>query len=282
MKVLVTGSAGFVGSNLAEELCWQNHEVYGVDNFITGKRENLNNQILFFEEDLKTFISNIKFDVIFHIAALARIPPSLKDPRLYLENNLLSTISVLEMARKNNSKVIYAGSSSFYFDPYANPYANSKYVGEEICKMYNKTYGISVAIARFYNVYGRRHVRTGDNACAIGTWENQKINNLPLTITGDGSQRRDWTNVSDIVNGLILISKGNWNGDVFDLGRGENKSVKEVVDWFNPKEINFLPKVQGEAKETLCVNNNAREILGWNPTVNLKDYVEGFLKENNL
>lgn len=281
MSVLVTGVAGFVGSNLADKLINLNEKVYGIDNFSTGKIENVNSKVEFIKEDLANTKFDKKIDIIYHIAALARIGPSLKNPKLYLNNNLQSTISVLEIARKYKAKVIFAGSSSAYFDVYANPYSFSKWASEEIVKLYSNCYKISGAIARFYNVYGPRHCREGDNACALGIWENQKLNNQSLTITGTGAQRRDWTHVDDIINGLLLISEKTWCGEIFNLGRGENKSVEEVVEWFEPKGIEYIPARKGEAFETLCDCSLAHE-LGWKPQINLKDYVKNFLKENNL
>jgi UDP-glucose 4-epimerase len=223
-------------------------------------------------------LSSFNPDVIFHIAALARIQPSFKRPVEVISANCSGTVQMLDYARAKKSMVVYAGSSSFYFDPHANPYAHSKWIGEEHCKMYNKVFGVSVSIARFFNVYGPRHVRDGDNANVLGIFERQKMANQPLTITGTGEQRRDFTHVDDICEGLLAMAKRSWNGDVFNLGRSSNYSINEVASMFKPAEIQYLPSRPGEARETLANIDDSRSKLAWEPKRNLPDYIEEFLK----
>ena len=143
--------------------------------------------------------------------------------------------------------------------------------------MYNKVYGVSTAVARFFNVYGPRHVRTGDNAALLGIFEHQKMNNLPLTVTGSGEQRRDMTHVDDICAGLIAMADGRWNGEVFNLGRGHNYSVNEVAKMFE-SEIKYIDARPGEAWETLADLSSTKDQLGWEPKKNLPDYVANFLE----
>jgi UDP-glucose 4-epimerase len=146
-----------------------------------------------------------KPDVIFHMAALARIQPSILTPKETIENNFNGTLNILEYARKSGVEVIYAGSSSKHHGLYGSPYAWSKYGGEELCKLYSEVYGLNTTICRFYNVYGPYHIRKGSWATVIGRFENQYLNGEPLTIVGDGEQRRDFTHIDDIVKGIIKV-----------------------------------------------------------------------------
>ena len=287
MHILITGGAGFVGSNLADKLISQGHNLVIIDNLATGSIKNVNDKCKFFNLDIRNCFNNNSFfnyykpDIIYHIAALARIQPSYGRPLETLDVNSQGTVHVLEYARNKHARFIYSGSSSFYFDPHINPYAHSKWIGEEHCKMYNKTYGLSVAIARFFNVYGYRHVKQGDNANVLGIFEHQKENGLPITITGTGNQRRDFTHIDDICDGLIAMSKKDWNADIFNLGRSCNYSINEVARMFEPKEIIYLPSRKGEAIDTLADISKSKELLGWQPLKNLPDYISNFLKNLN-
>lgn len=284
MLTVVTGGGGFIGSNLVDQLVDMGHDVFVIDNFATGYPYNVNKKTKLVKEDIRNNLlavdklRGLKPEVVFHCAALARIQPSFKKPAETLEVNSQGTVQVLEYAKHVGAKLVYAGSSSFYFDPHANPYAYSKWIGEEHCKMYNKVYGVPVAIARFFNVYGPRHVQDGENAAVLGIFEKQRKNNEPLTVTGNGEQRRDFTHVFDICSGLIAMSNEKWNGEVFNLGRGNNYSINEVAAMFNPQEIKHVPARPGEAWTTLADLSFTQEKLGWVPKHNLPDYVDEFLK----
>lgn len=282
MKVLVTGGCGFVGSNLVDELIRRGDQVVVLDNLATGYMENLNPEATFLHADIRDDLTQYAdlndCTIIYHIAALARIQPSFKRPHETMSVNCLGTVRVLDLARRNNAKVIYAGSSSAYFDPLANPYAHSKWVGEEHCKMYSVTYGLPTVIARFFNVYGPRHVHDGENAALLGIFERQKRNGEPLTITGTGEQRRDFTHVYDIVAGLVAMSHGDWRGELFNLGRGFNYSINEVAAMYKPKEIQYIPARPGEAWTTLADISDTKRALAWEPKHNLPDYVNEFLR----
>lgn len=283
MRTIVTGGCGFVGSNLVDRLIEQNHEVVVVDNLATGNIENLNPRAEYLPLDIRnealSHLPQLRADVIFHCAALARIQPSFYRPDETISVNCDGTVRILELARTTKAKVVYAGSSSFYFDPHANPYAHSKWIGEEHAKMYNKVYGVSVAIARFFNVYGPRHVQDGENAAVLGIFERQRREGVPLTVTGTGEQRRDFTHVADIVSGLIAMSDKAWNGEVFNLGRGSNFSINEVAAMFkSPQGVVHVPARPGEAWETLADISFSKEQLGWEPVHNLPDYVDEFLE----
>ena len=234
MKVLVTGGVGFIGTNLCERLLREHHDVYSIDNYSIGTEENHVEGVEYFNEDINNIHKlNIKVDLCFHLAGLSRIQPSFKNPLETFKSNTDGTQNVLEFCRKNNIKVVYAGSSSRHHNPYQSPYALYKYLGEEICKMYKETYKMKVEIARFYNVYGPNEVLYGDWAAVIGIWRKQIKEKLPITIVGDGNQRRDFTHVYDIVDGLVRISNSKISHkDAWELGSGKNYSINEVAKIF--------------------------------------------------
>ena len=281
MKCIVTGGLGFIGSNLTDKLVESGCDVCVIDNLDTGKEDRLNPKSKWFKADVRSdlsalFSSKEKYDVIFHLGAQARIQPSFSCPVKTCETNVVGTTRVLELAKTIGAKVVYAGSSSFYGDPHKNPYALSKWIGEEMCLMYHQVYSVPVSIARFFNVYGPRQPTEGQYATVIGVFEKQKNENNPLTVTGTGEQRRDFTHVSDIVSGLIAMSH-NCEGDIFNLGCGINFSINEVAKMFHPREIAYLPKRPGEADVTLADIRATKDKLGWVPKIALVDYVEDFL-----
>jgi len=280
MKVLVTGGVGFIGTNLIKRLLKEGHEVISIDNYSTGKKENEQDGCIYVSVDIndleymtskETLFSDI--DVIFHMAALARIQPSLKRPQESINANVNGTLNVLELARKNNTPVIYAGSSSVHHGLYGSPYAWSKHAGEQLCELYSKVYGLSTAICRFYNVYGPYQLESGEYSTVLGIFERQQRSKEPLTITGDGTQRRDFTHVDDIVDGLYKCIGKDLKADIFELGRGENFSINEIVDMFGADK-KYIPARKGEYPVTLCDTSPAKDKLGWVPSRDLKDYIE--------
>jgi len=279
MNILVTGGGGFIGSHLVDRLIDQDHTVYVLDNLSTGKMENLNPKATFLEGKVEKLphVPVEKVDIIFHLAALARIQPSFEQPfETYLANST-GTMVMLEFARRHRSKIVYAGSSTFYGGIYLNPYAFFKHAGEECCKLYSHIYGVPTAIARFFNVYGPRQIGEGDYSTVIGIWERQYHNKQPLTITGDGEQRRDFTHVDDIVSGLIAMSEAEWKGEVFNLGSGINYSLNEVAKMFNNSEVQYIPARPGEARDTLADINKTVEMLNWRPQKSLTEYCRSIL-----
>jgi UDP-glucose 4-epimerase len=277
MKILVTGGVGFVGTNLIKRLLSEGHEVISIDNYSTGKKENEQKGCTYYDLDIndkELSIDNI--DVIFHIAALARIQPSLIRPQETIEANVNGTLNILELARKNNTPVIFAGSSSFHHGLYGSSYAWSKHAGEQLCKLYSEVYGLNTSICRFYNVYGPHQLEDGEYSTVLGIFERQYRNNEPLTITGKGEQRRDFTHVDDIVDGLYRCMDKDLKAEIFELGRGVNHSINEIVDMFGT-ERKYIPARSGEYDITLCTDTKAHEMLGWNPTRNLKDYIKSVI-----
>jgi len=279
MKCLVTGGVGFVGTNLIKRLLKEGHKVVSLDNYSTGKKENEQDGCLYLDVDINnleysdtTAALLAGFDVIFHMAALARIQPSLVRPQESINANVNGTLNILELARKNNTPVVYAGSSSFHHGLYGSPYAWSKHAGEQLCELYSKVYNLSTVICRFYNVYGPHQLEDGEYSTVLGIFERQYRNKEPLTVTGTGEQRRDFTHIDDIVDGLYKCIGKDFKADIFELGRGKNFSINEVADLFNWKKVHILAR-NGEYDRTLCDYTNAKEKLGWEPTRNLEEYI---------
>ena len=286
MQVLVTGGVGFVGSNLIEKLHKQGHEVISVDNYSTGKKENEHSFCEYHNVDLQEhpleYVKMEKPDIIYHLAAKARILPSIQNPLHTMKNNVDSMIHVLDYARSKNVPVVYAGSSSVVGDIYSNPYTLSKFYGEELCKMYSEVYDTPISICRFYNVYGKYQLTEGAYCTLIGIFERLYNNNQPLTITGDGEQRRDFTHVDDIVDGLIRCGKGLTSsgdklvimGKTFELGRGKNYSINEIADTFGDYPREYIDVRPGEMRNTLNTDTMAKDMLGWNPKGDVIDYIK--------
>tara|TARA_Y100000592_G_scaffold50352_1_gene79696 strand:+ start:573 stop:1436 length:864 start_codon:yes stop_codon:yes gene_type:complete len=284
--VLVTGGAGFVGTNLIKKLLKDGHIVVSLDNYSTGHKDNRQKGCTYFDVDITEKFDEWpeKFDVIFHLAALARIQPSIKNPTPSLQTNVVGTLNVLEYARKTNTQVIYSGSSTKHAGIFKSPYAWSKHSGEELCKLYSKVYNLNTTICRFYNVYGNYHIRTGDYATVIGIFERQFISNKPLTITGDGEQRRDFTHIDDIVNGLIKCVGKEHKAEEFEFGSGVNYSINEVAAMFESESglplVDYIPARPGEYPTTLADYSKAKEKLDWCPTKNIKEYITKWVEEN--
>ena len=279
MKILVTGGAGFIGTNLIKQLVKEGNEVVSLDNYDSGLKENHVDGCKYLEGDIST-IEYIKgdFDVCYHLAALSRIQPSFDDPTETFRVNVEGTRAVAEWARHNKVKVVYAGSSSRWHDPYQSPYACFKHMGEEIFKLYKKVYGLNAEIARFYNVYGPGEIVDGDWAAVIGIWRRQVRDGEKITIVGDGEQRRDFTHVDDIVSALILIAEGiSEHEDAWELGTGLNYSINEVYEMFKEKfgsESVYIPDQPGNYRKTLRENDDMLDRFGWKPQDRLKGYID--------
>ena len=280
MKILITGGAGFIGTNLIKKFLQEGHEIVSVDNYSTGKEENHQLGAKYIKYDIRN-ISNYsvwgKFDVVYHLAAIARIQPSFINPEDYFTTNANATLKIAKYCSQNNIPLIYAGSSSHHSGKFKNPYTFSKDTGEELIQLFQQHYGLKATIARFYNVYGPYHLKSGGYCTLIGAWENCIENNESLTIYGDGTKRRDFTHVNDIVKALTLIvEKQEW-GRIFELGRSKNYSVKQIADMFQQPVV-YKDNKPGEAEITLCDDDLARNILGWEPKLNIEDYIKEYLK----
>lgn len=294
-KVLVTGGAGFIGSNLVDALIERGDEVVVLDNLSTGKRENLNEKAKFVEVDLRD-LEKIKLhfegvDYVFHLAALARVQPSIEDPVKYNDHNVNGTLNVLVSVRDAKiKKIIYSASSSAYGNQTQmplredmpahpmSPYGLQKYIGEEYCRLFSEIYQLPTVCLRYFNVYGSRMATEGAYACAIAIFGQQRKRGEPMTIVGDGEQRRDNTFVGDVVQANILAAESNINdGRPINIGRSSNNSVNEMAAMIGGPTTNIPPRI--EPKETLADNSLAKELLGWEPKVNLPEWIEEYKKQ---
>lgn len=281
MKFLVTGGAGFIGTNLIKRLINEGHQIVSIDNYKTGFSSNHQEGVLYQYDDItkiKDYTKFGTFDGVFHLAAIARIQPSFEQPLEYFETNANGTLNIAEFCAKQNIPLIYAGSSSHHSGKFKNPYTFSKDIGEEIIKLYQEHFNLKSSITRFYNVYGPHHLKDGGYCTLIGRWEHLIENNQLLIIYGDGNKRRDFTHVDDIVDALIKIYDKNKWGFTFELGRGKNYSINEIADMFNHDKI-YLENKLGEADITLCDYSLAKEHLGWEPKLNIEDYIKNYLNK---
>ena len=283
MRTLVTGGAGFIGTNLIKRLLKEGHSVVSIDNYSTGKEENHQDGCRYWTYDLtesrNPVLERDEYEIIFHLAALPRIQPSFDNPMSTFNSNVLSTLMILERAKQTMTPVIYASSSSTHGDLYANPYTFTKWQGEELCKLYNLVYNLPIIICRFYNVYGPHQATEGAYCNVLGIFERLYNNNEPLTITGDGEQRRDFTHVDDIVDGLMRCSEHfTFKGEEFEFGYGENFSINVIADSFDGGK-EYIEARPGEACDTLCTDKKAHKLLGWKPKHDILDYIEEFKNE---
>ena len=191
----------------------------------------------------------------------------------------MGTSHVLEFSRRCSAKLVYAGSSSAFGGPMLNPYAFAKFTGKQLCELYNKVYGMSTVVARFFNVYGTRQPISGPYATVVGVFEGLLKKQMPMTVTGTGEQRRDFTHVSDIVSGFKLLGEGEWNAEVFQLGTGKNYSINELAEMFSD-DIKYIPARPGEAWETLADYDEMNLSTGWTPKMDLEEYVNQWKNEN--
>jgi nucleoside-diphosphate-sugar epimerase len=302
MKYVVVGGAGFIGSNIVDKLIEQNHEVVVIDNLSTGKRENINPKVQLEYMDIsdpkqdKNMTEVMKgADSVFLLAAKARVQPSIENPVEYETNNTIGTLNVLKCASDAGvRRVVYSASSSAYgntdklpsveSDPVnpMSPYGAQKYYGEVMCKMFSEVYGLETVSLRYFNIYGERQNVGGAYAMVIGIFVDQLLNGKPMTITGNGEQRRDFTYVGDVVNANILASQSEnvGKGEVINIGNGDNRSINELADMIGGDIVNIAPVI--EPRETLANNSKAEELLGWKPTQNIEDWIPKYKKDMGL
>ncbi len=280
-NILVTGGAGFIGSNLIKKLIDEGHNVTCLDDYSTGTNENEVKEAKYINDDIENIIKlKMRFDICFHLAAQSRVQPSFDNPQESVRVNITGTTRVMEWAKNNNVKVIYAGSSSKHHDPSDSPYAMTKFLGEEICKLYKKSFNVNVEIARFYNVYGPLEPLDEKFGNVIGIWRSKVIKGEPLPIVGDGNQKRDFVHVYDIVDGLIKIAFTDIkHSDAWELGTGVNYSVNELFKYFKDKfDVTSIsiPDQPGNYRQTLRENDDSIKLLDWKPKDRLKDHINSF------
>jgi UDP-glucose 4-epimerase len=296
MKALVTGGAGFIGSNLVDTLIEQGHEVVVIDNEYSDVHEQFywNSKAQNYKYDIRDYENTRPLydgvDYVFHIAAEARIQPAIENPINAVSINSVGTCTVLQCAREAGVKrVMYSSTSSAYGlvneipnvetqpDDCLNPYSVSKVNGEKLCTMYTSLFGLKTVIFRYFNVYGERQPLKGQYAPVIGIFLRQRNDGESLTIVGDGEQRRDFTHVSDVVNANILAATTdideNLYGTVFNVGSGKNYSVNEIAAMISNNTINIPPRI-GESRITLANNQKLMTTFGWESKVNVENWIK--------
>ena len=294
---IVTGGAGFIGSHIVEKLKRLEHMVVVIDNEYSDndnfhwRKDTLNVNIDITDyKALKKACTGA--DYIFHLAAEARIGPAIKNPVNAVNINTIGTCNVLQCAREVGAKkVLYSSTSSGYGlnespnvetqpDDCLNPYSVSKIAGEKLCKMYTDLYGLNTIIFRYFNVFGERAPRKGQYAPVTGIFLRQKAAGEPLTIVGDGEQRRDYIYVKDVANANIMAAISNPDddayGQVYNVGSGKNYSVNEIASFISDDTINIPPRV-GEARNSLANIEKIRKTFAWKPEVDVEEWIKGQL-----
>ncbi|MCB0418296.1 MAG: SDR family oxidoreductase [Bdellovibrionaceae bacterium] len=297
-RVLITGGAGFIGSHLVDECLRLGFDVTVIDNLSVGRLRNIeahmkNGNFHFIEADVSKFeriepyFKEINW--VFHLAARADIVPSIQLPHVYHQANVEGTVAVLEAARKwDVDRFVYAASSSCYGIPdvYPTPenaairpeypYALTKYVGECYVMHWEKVYKLPALSLRFFNVYGPRARTSGTYGAVFGVFLSQKLAGKPLTVVGDGTQTRDFTYVSDIVQALISAAKSPLSGEIFNVGSGGTYSVNHLVELLNSPAVS-IPKRPGEPDQTFADISKIQKELGWEPKVSFEQGVKTLL-----
>ena len=298
LKSVITGGAGFIGSNLTDHLVRIGHKVVVLDNFVSGKKSNLSHHKKKNVKIIKIDISKSKnldkyfkgADYVFHLAALAEIIPSIKNPKKYFKNNVIGTLKVVEAVNKVKiKKLIYAASSSCYGTPkklptsekdridLKNPYAVTKFIGEEIIMKYAEMFKMPNISFRFFNVYGPRLNVSGQYGAVISNFLSQTKNNKPLTIVGNGKQTRDFIHVDDLANAFIKVLKSKHTNKIYNLGSGKKTSINYIARIFNGKK-KFIPKRPGEAKDSLANISKLKKDLKWRPKISIETGITKLLR----
>ena len=277
-NILVTGGAGFVGSNLCARLHQEGHKVVSIDNYFTGSVDNHVDGVVYHVMNTMN-ISMLGFvpDMIYHLGEYSRVEQSFDDFDKVWDYNVLGTIEVIKFAKKHNAKLIYAGSSTkFGSDGGANssPYAFTKSTNTQLVQNFAEWYGLDYAITYFYNVYGKNEIANGQYSTLIAKFNTMRKEGKPLTVVSPGTQQRNFTHVDDIVDGLVLVGF-NGKGDGYGIGSPVTFTVLDVAQMFNG-EIEFLPARKGNRMSAQVLTEKTRA-LGWEPKRNLKNYIEKLL-----
>ena len=289
---LVTGGMGFIGSHIVDQLIQLGHDVIVIDDMSASENEefyeNENTENIIKDistDDCSRYFKNV--DYVFHLAARSRIQPTIGSPNECFEVNVVGTQRVLEWSRAHSvERVIYSGTSSLYghqntvpFQPNMptdclNPYSMSKWMGEQVCKLYGQLYGVRTTVLRYFNVYGPREPIRGQYAPVIGLFKRQKREGKPMTIVGTGEQRRDFTHVLDVVRANVLAT--NLAADqvfgIYNIGTGVNFSINEIADLIGGERV-YVPPRPAEVQETLADISLTVEELNWRPRFRLEEEI---------
>ncbi len=298
---VVTGGAGFIGSHMVDLLIKKDFKVNVIDNFSGGHKRNLshhkkNVNLKIIDQDICKIKKNNKFfkkaEFVFHFAGIGDIVPSIQNPLNYMDTNIQGTARVLEASRYSKvKKFVYAASSSCYgitksitsenhrIDP-LYPYAFSKYLGEQTVLHWSKVYGLKCNIIRIFNAYGTRVRTTGAYGAVFGVFFKQKLKNKPLTIVGNGKQKRDFIYVTDVAEAFFAAAKTKKNNEIFNLGAGKPQTIKYLVSLLSNKTIK-IPDRPGEPKITWANTKKIKKILKWKPKISFKDGVSIMIDEIN-
>ena len=299
LRSVVTGGAGFIGSNLVDHLVEIGHEVIVLDNFASGKKANLSHHK---KKDVKIKRIDIsksknlekyfyRVDYVFHLAGLAEIIPSIKNPKKYFNVNVLGTLKVLEAAKKARvKKLIYAASSSCYGSPkkfptsekekidIKHPYGLTKFLGEQLVIKYATNFKMPNISFRFFNVYGPRLNMSGQYSAVFGNFLKQKRSNKPLTIVGSGKQTRDFIHVEDLIDAFIKVIKSRLANKIYNLGSGKEVSINKIASLFGGKKI-FIPKRPREPKRSLASISKIKKDINWKPKISIQEGIKRLLND---
>ena len=297
VKSLVTGGAGFIGSNLVDQLVKKKHKVIVLDNFSTGRRSNLSHHTKKTVKVVKVDISNNKsldkyfkgVDYVFHLAGIADIVPSIENPNKYFNSNVVGTLNVVQAAKNSKiKKFIYAASASCYglpdkFPIKENakikpmyPYAFTKWQAEELIMHWKKIYNFPAISIRFFNAYGPRSRTSGAYGAVFGVFLAQRLANKPLTIVGNGNQTRDFIHVYDLVDGIIKAALSNKVGKIYNIGGGKEIKVNKLTKLIGGKKIH-IPKRPGEPSRSLADISKIKKDLKWQPKIKIEEGVKNLL-----
>ena len=296
MKSLVTGGAGFIGSHLVDALLTKGDDIIVLDNFSTGRPENLSHvedQVELIESDLSlygTWTNHFKgVDRVFHLAALADIVPSIENPDTYYQANVTGTFNVMKACKEFSvGKVVYSASSSCYGIPDIvptpesaeirpqYPYALTKFLGEQIVMHWSNVYRVPSVSTRLFNVYGPRSRTSGTYGAVFGVFLAQKLNKKPFTVVGDGTQTRDFTYVEDVTSALMAAAESTLEGEIINIGSDNTYSVNRVVELLEG-EVVYIPKRPGEPDCTWADISKVKKLLKWSPTVSIEQGIKNLL-----
>ena len=298
-KSIVTGGAGFIGSNLVDRLVEEGHKVIVIDNFVSGKKDNLSHHSKKNVKIIKSDISNNRklykhfkgVNYVFHLAGLAEIVPSIENTRKYFMNNTLGTLNILEAAKQVKiKKFIYAASSSCYGTPKKiptretdkidtkHPYAFTKFLGEEAVIKYANFFRMPNISCRFFNVYGPRLNRTSQYGAVFSNFLTQKKRHKPLTIVGNGRQTRDFIHVDDLTNAFVILAKSNLKNKIYNLGSGKETSINKIASTIGGKKI-FISKRPGDPNRSCANISKIKKDIRWQPKISINEGIMRLFKD---